>query len=174
MFDFVKIEKYLYEKDTLLFENLKWLATYSDGTQRFSVANGFNPLNVLWSEDTSRLIVEGSLPYYWQGHNFDFSDETFYQTIKNIEFQTGLSLFDADVTKFEFGKILKVQMPPCKILNNHSRLKGFVRTEYEKGVYFENKALKVKMYDAGYRMKTASRPLLSSLKSSWGFEPDSA
>ncbi|WP_394990784.1 hypothetical protein [Emticicia sp.] len=51
-------------------------------------------------------------------------------------------------------------------------MQGFKRKEYDKGVYFVDKILKVKLYDAGYRIKTVPDTFINALKSDIGFKRD--
>jgi hypothetical protein len=172
MFDYLKIEKYLTTGENIFFENLQWKGTYADGTEWFFISNGFKPLKVLWSKIMSRLTIVGSFPFFWQGHNFTFSMQTFYDAVESIATKIGVNLLDADILQFEYGRIVEVERPPNEILSKHRSLQGFKRIEHDRGIYFEDKILRVKLYDAGHRIKMVSRPCINTLKNDLGFKSD--
>jgi hypothetical protein len=173
MFDYLKIEKPFCEgKYKPLFDKLKKIATYENGTQRFEISNGFQPLQVFVNENTKNFIIDGSLPYYLQGHNFSFSNQAFYNTIELLESRIGISLLDAEVQKFEFGKILEVERPPKEIFSKHGNLAGYRKTTYTDGIEFTDRISRTKLYDAGKRLKTTSaKNIISTIKADFGFNP---
>jgi hypothetical protein len=169
MYDYLGIEKYFHGKDTPSFDNLKWIGRDLE-THTFKISNGFFPLKVYWNEITERLQIKGSIPYFMQGHNFDFSNTLFYESVEILEQSLKINLLDAEVKTFEYGNILKVEQQPNHIFDKHLTLHGFERKPYSRGLYFEDKNLKVKLYDVGFRMKTACKRSLGVLRQNFGFD----
>lgn len=166
MFDYLKIEKPLCRgKDKLNFDKLVWRGVYANGSNRYELSNGFQPLQVFVNENTNLLSLDGSLPYYWQGHNFSFSNQAFYNSIETIESLMWVSLLDAKVIAFEYGKMLKVERPPKEYLSRHGNLVGYKKTTYTDGIQFSDNVSRIKLYDAGKRLKTTSaKNIIGSLK----------
>lgn len=162
-YDYVEIEKYVPCKDTFNMDSLKERLRTSNGLIKSYYNIGFNSLDISFNEHTRYLKIRGSFPFAFQGHNFFFSNATFYDGIENMEALLKTSLLDATLNAFEFGTIIMVDTPPKEIFHKHRALQGFKRIEYERGVYFEDNILKVKLYDAGYRIKTICKPLKSVL-----------
>ena len=169
MYDYLAIEKYFHGKDTPSFNNLKWIGRDLE-THTFKISNGFSTLKVYWNEITERLQIKGSIPYFMQGHNFEFPNTLLYESVEILEQSLQTNLLDAEVKGFEYAKILKVEQQPIQILDKHRTLHGFERSQYRKGLYFEDKNLRVKFYDVGYRMKTACKRSLSILRQDFGFD----
>jgi hypothetical protein len=169
MYDYLGIEKYFHGKDTLSFDNLKLKGMYAE-THKFEIKNGFVPLRVDWNDTVRRLQIKGSIPYFMQGHNFDFSNTLFYESVEILEQLLKTNLLDAEVKGFEYGKILKIEQQPNQIFDKHFALNGFERKPYKRGLYFEDKNLKVKFYDVGFRMKTACKRSLGVLRKDFGFD----
>lgn len=168
MYDYLGIEKYFHGKVTPKFDNLKWKGMYAE-TLIYEIRNGFKPLQVSWNDAIGRLQIKGSIPYFMHGHNFDFPNILFYESVEILEQSLQTNLLDAEVRAFEYGKILKVERQPIQIFDKHSTLHGFERKPHKRGIYFEDKNLKIKFYDVGYRMKTACKSSLVTLRNDFGF-----
>jgi|LSQX01.2.fsa_nt_gb hypothetical protein len=152
MFDFLKIRKCLQDKDTPNFKNCTHIGTYNNGLHIFHL-KGYKPLAVQWYEDSRILRIKGSLPYYFKGHNFTYSQNELIETINNIEKLLCIDLWDADVEAFEFGCVFPVERKPIDYIQNHSadpkahlgtnvmgKYKGYSKE-------WENSIMKLKIYD---------------------------
>ena len=117
MYDYLAIEKYFHGKDTPSFNNLKWIGRDLE-THTFKISNGFSTLKVYWNEITERLQIKGSIPYFMQGHNFEFPNTLLYESVEILEQSLQTNLLDAEVKGFEYAKILKVEQQPIQILHS--------------------------------------------------------
>jgi len=104
MIDYAEITKHLY-KDKLCFDELQLSASYSSGWEKYYL-KGVNDMEVWHNVPNNILKVKGSLPYYWQGHNFAFAREDLIHSIQDITGRLKINLWEAEMAKFEFGTII--------------------------------------------------------------------
>lgn len=84
-----------------------------------------------------------------------------------------VSLFDAHVKAFETGALLEVPFKPEGFFNAHLKIKGMKNISQDHGRYFEDAVLRVKLYDAGRRIKQVVRQSVRNrLKTDFGYKPD--
>lgn len=123
-----------------------WSRYYLQGCERLSVL--INPYNQL-------AKIEGSIPYYWQGNNFSFNQDSLRDAINHLSSFLRLDLWKAELNAFEYGVIMEVQMKPKEYILHHSAKQSehlhLEENEKYKGSYrnWSDKNLKLKMYDAG-------------------------
>lgn len=86
----------------------------------------YNPL-------TGELYIEGSLPHFYQGHNFTYSVEDYVNTIDKLQELLGIELWDAVVDGLEFGCIFPVEEMPVSYIRNHHANPKAQMIENEKG-----------------------------------------
>lgn len=129
-------------------------AEYSSGWQKYWL-EGCNRL-VVWIHPQHKLLrLEGSVAYYWQGHNFSFGKHDFVEAIQHISSILGMSIWNAVVNCFEYGVIMQVMMKPKEYITHHSadpKSKLIVNEKAkDKGNFrwWEDKNVELKMYDAG-------------------------
>lgn len=118
MLDYIAITKYLIGKDTPNLANLQWKAAYCSGAERYAV-EGCERLEAIYNEQAKMLKVQGSVPYYFQGHNFSCDKETFVEAIDYLQVQMQVSLWDAIVDEVEVGAIIQVKRSPREYIQNH-------------------------------------------------------
>ncbi len=170
MLDYVSISAYMH-KDTPFFGNCQQYATYSNGVERYYL-NGCDKIKVIWHPSNKLLQIQGSIPYFLQGHNFAFSRKDFKEAIDVLQSLLGVGLWSAEVSEFEFGSIMEVDFKPKEFILNHHAKKGTGLIENQKGKdkgafkWWESKPLCLKMYDAKKNIKQkqglARRELISS------------
>ena len=152
-------------RNRIPFENLIFKG-HTYGSDVFEIKNGFQPLNIRYNEQKESLTVEGSIPFFCQGHNFGFSHEKLIQSFDLISETLCYDLFDAEVKSFEFGTVLQVELCPDYILKNHLNLAGHNLQPWTKengsgelsGIVFKSTVRTYKMYDGGYRVKQMKLP----------------
>ena len=118
MIDYLATSKNLNGKDTPNLTNCQLLAAYSGGCERYAV-EGCERLEVLWNEVTRLLQVRGSLPYFFQGHNFIFEKGAFVEAVDYLQGRLGVGLWDAYVDAIEVGSIFEVERRPKDFIKNH-------------------------------------------------------
>lgn len=155
MLDYIAISKYLNGKDTPNLANCQWLAAYNSGGERYAV-EGCERLEVLWNEGTRLLQLRGSVPYFFQGHNFAFDKGAFVEAVDYLQGRLCVALWDAYVDAAEVGVIFEVgRRPRDYIKNHHARPQAHLlenERPRDKGnfKYWEQRGGdSLKMYDAG-------------------------
>lgn len=152
MIDYISVIKYLHKGSPFL-GHCNQSAAYSTGWQHY-VLEGCEKLKVCWNPEVCLLKVQGSIMYFWQGHNFTCSRADFVQAIDYLQGVLQVGLWDAEIEAFEFGSIVAVDHKPQKYIQNHHARAGVKLVENEKGKdqgcfrWWENPAIRLKMYDA--------------------------
>jgi hypothetical protein len=160
MIDFVRIIKPLTSKDTLNLFNLKRLRISEESGFTYYSIQGCKPLQLRQKEGYFEL--SGSLPYFWQGHNFSFSGEAFCESINYLSTLLGVGLWDSALSEFEWGVIVEVDRRPNDYILHHSLSSNYISKFYEnskpqdKGNFkwWESRAHNeiLKLYDATYNI----------------------
>ncbi len=154
MIDYIKATKHLQDKDNPFLGHCTLEAEYSSGWKRYFV-QGCEKLNLWHNPISSMLRIEGSIMYYWQGHNFIYSKRDFVSAIKQIGTLLQLNLWDAMIEVFEYGTIMEVQCKPKNYIQHHiaAQGEGLVMNEKPKDKgnfkWFEDRNVSLKMYDVG-------------------------
>lgn len=63
--------------------------------------------------------IKGSIPYFFQGHNFNFSNKSFNEAIKYLNNVLNCNLWDATVNALEYGIIFEVPAKPSEYIQHH-------------------------------------------------------
>lgn len=121
MIDFISATKCLY-KDTPNLSNCKWLSTNTSGWERYELM-GKRAMKVSWKPADALLKVEGSIPYFLQGHNFSFDRSAFVDGIDILQSILEVELWDAWLNEIEHGVIFPVDGKPADYIKYHSALK---------------------------------------------------
>ncbi len=156
MLDYIAITKYFGSKDKPNFANCQWLADYSGGGERYAV-EGCEKLEAIWNGGTHLLKIRGSVPYFFQGHNFACDKDTFVEAVDYLQARLQAGLWDADIDAVEVGTIFEVSRRPRDYIKNHyARPKAHLLEDSrprDKGnfKYWEQSGGgdSLKMYDAG-------------------------
>lgn len=159
MTDFLKFEKPDIDKGSMAFENLEAISRNKYEVTKYHISNGFKPLTIWHNERTGLLTVEGSIPFFWQGHNFNFSHIQLIEAIDFISETLCTDLRESEVKGYEFGIVIPVELPPSYILQNHLALPGHGYNPYGTkrselaGINFPSPIEILKMYDVGKRFR---------------------
>lgn len=113
-------------------------------------------MKVWHNPQTGLLKLEGSLPYFLNGHNFSFTREELVQAVEILDSMLGyVGLWGAIVDKFENGVIVPVEAKPKEYIAKHfacpgSHLQRILNERYSgKFVMWHKAGEDIKLYDAG-------------------------
>lgn len=151
---------------------------YSTGEYLYSL-EGCEKLKVLHNPEAKILKVEGSLPYFFNGHNFTFPTKDFETAVDTIDWMLGrVGLWEAEINKFEYGAIMPVEVAPKEFIKRHSaanpsRLSRIWNEKYKgKFVQWQNTAENLKLYDAGANIKMKQGMNRRSIIQDAGWNPE--
>ncbi len=150
-FDFLEATKSL-DKDKICLGYLDHEASYSSGWNKF-IYEGCKAVEILINQEAGRMKLRGSIPYFFTGQNFQFSSDDFRKGVDHLSDVLNLDIGKADVNVFEFGTTLKIPFPAIEVFNSHVRIQGMKARSFDHGKYFDDKILRVKLYDAGRNIK---------------------
>lgn len=120
MIDFISATKCL-DKDSPNLSNCNWISSNVVGWDRYEII-GQKPMKVLWKPMGGLLKVEGSIPYFLQGHNFSFDVGGYVEAIGYLQELLGVGLWDACLNEFEHGVVFPVEGKPADYIRYHSSL----------------------------------------------------
>ena len=153
MIDYISATTSFDDKDTILFSHLQQEAAYNSGWDKYYL-QGCERLAV-WVHPALRLLrLEGSVAYYWQGHNFAFNRQQFFAAIDYIKGLLRVDIWQATLNAFEYGIIIEVQMKPKEYIQHKYAESKEKLTLNEKGKdkgqfrWWQDNLVKLKMYDA--------------------------
>ncbi len=127
MIDYISTTTSFSGKDNTFLTHLQLEAVYNSGWRKYHL-EGCEKLSV-WIQPSLQLLkLEGSISYYWQGHNFSFNRRQFVEAINHIEGL--LNRHHYSVTKEKLT------------LNEKQKDKGKFR-------WWSDQNVSLKMYDAG-------------------------
>lgn len=177
MIDFISATKYKC-KDSLFLGHCKLVGTYNTGLKQY-VLEGCEALKVLHQPEADWLKVEGSLPYFLQGHNFTFSTSGVVEAIDIIDsLLGGVGLWGALVNQFESGVIVPVDRKPKDYICKHtalpgSHLKKVLNEKYAgKFAMWQKAGLDLKIYDAGANILLKQGLVRREVIEGEGWNPD--
>ena len=157
MIDFISATKCI-GKDSINLSNCRPLPVYFNGRQKYQI-EGCERLAV-WHNPTAGLLkIEGSLPYWLQGHNFAFSRDGYIEAVELLQQALYLPLWDAEVDAFEYGAIVQVESEPKQYIQRHYAPAGSKLKLNENGKdagafrWWADSFESLKMYDAGKNIK---------------------
>lgn len=130
---------------------------YQTSAYRYKL-EGCNHIDIYWNPN-SFLRLNGSIMYYWQGHNFTYQPESFVRAIKHIGKLLQVDLWNSIVDAFEYGAIMQVDEAPKNYIKNHKaksseKLNQSI-DEKHKGCLsrWTDSNVSLKMYDVGRNIK---------------------
>lgn len=153
MIDYISATSFL-DKDKPFLGHLQLEAQYSSGWNKYYLA-GCEKLLIWINPALSMLRLEGSIAYYWQGHNFTFTSKEFTEAINYLQGLLQIDLWKANINAFEYGVIVKTENKPKDYIKNHSIKKGEKLSQDQKTKdkgnfrWYSDSYVKLKMYDAG-------------------------
>lgn len=177
MLDYIQADTFVGE-DKPFFGNLvKTPKTDLLGYSYFWV-EGVNKIQVKYNEHTGHLVLFGSIPYFWQGHNFTFDKAGYKNAIEYIGRLIRINVWNMRVTIFEYGVIMEVDKQPKQYIAHHREPKGMVCDIPEKDIakgsikFFNDKLVKRKMYDAGRNIKHKQGRTMKQIIEGEGYNPE--
>jgi hypothetical protein len=154
MIDYISITTSFEGKDNIFLTHLQGVAFYNSGWNKYTLQKN-RELTIWINFALSMLRLEGSIPYYWQGHNFTFTIKDFVDAIEDIQGLLKIDLWKATVNAVEYGIIIQVPMKPKEYIMHHDsepkeKLNSDEKSK-DKGNFrwWSDKNVKLKMYDAG-------------------------
>lgn len=154
MIDYISTTTSFSGKDNTFLTHLRCEAVYYSGWRKYYL-EGCEKLSVWINPSLQLLRLEGSISYYWQGHNFSFDRKQFAEAINYIQGLLHVDLWKATINAFEYGIIMQVQMKPKEyILHHYSAPKEKLTLNEkpkDKGQFrwWSDRNVSLKMYDAG-------------------------
>lgn len=156
MIDFIELTKVLRNGEILNLGHLHLEAEYASGLQKYFI-KGCRSMVLDYNPQLRYIKIKGSPLYFSQGHNFTWNKQTFTESIQYIEKLIGISLFDSIVERFEYGKIMRVEQKPQRIISGHLAGSGLTMEERTKDKgnirYFNDKFVALKLYNAGINIQ---------------------
>lgn len=147
-------------KDTINFSNLVLESENTKYNRTYYAINGCEEMKITIIHNTGEIRLQGSVPYYFQGHNFTFDRKRFVQAIGLINELTNINFWQSDIDEFEYGVIMEVPTTPRNYIVHHTARQGERLIQNEKGKdkgkfrWWEDSSVSLKMYDAGRNIKT--------------------
>src|SRR5690606_7484909 len=105
---------------------------------KYQLQKEFTPIDIFYSQYYRTLTVNGSLPWFTNGHNLAFDQIEFQSAINDISIILDVDLTGAGVRSFELSKIIPVDIPVKDIQDNHRELKGFERIHKQNTLYWNH------------------------------------
>lgn len=158
MIDYIQATKHLSDKDRLFLGHCRLEAEYSSGWQKYWL-QGCEKLEIWYNPSLNWMRLQGSIMYYWQGHNFTYDKKGFVAAIDHIIKILHISIWDAMIETFEYGVIMQVPKKPKEYIKRHSSIPSEKLTLNEKPKdkgnfrWWEDKNVCNKMYDAAQNIK---------------------
>jgi len=159
MIDFIEATKCLCKDSPFLGHCKQFSSRLNEfGWETYTI-QGCKELEVHWHPEGRLLRLKGSLPYWWQGHNFIFPNKDFVDAVEVLQNLLGVGLWDAVVDEFEFGCIFQVEGKPSDFIRNHNPIPKAHLFSNERGRdkqgfrWWENSVKSLKLYDAGKNIK---------------------
>lgn len=159
-------------KDKPCLDYLNHEAGYpASGWNKF-IYEGCNAVEVWLNHEAGKMKVKGSIPYFIAGQNFKSSHSDFKEGINHLSEVLEMDLQKAEMKAFEYGTTLEIPFPVKQVFLSHLKIQGMKARAFDNGIYFEDRALRVKLYDAGKNLKDKlSRDDRARLTSDFGYSP---
>lgn len=169
--DFVALQKSL-KGESLVLDHCEFLSEDIYGWKTYRLQH-YCTLRVKYNVSSSILKIEGSLPYFWQGHNLHYSSKSLESTFSHISELLKIELNDAQVSTMEFGTVWLSDYKFDCIKQSHFEIEGFEVQIYGSGKYFvlPNKTLKI--YNANKTVQAKVKKVVrDQLKRDGIFRPE--
>lgn len=177
MIDYIDITKHLKSKDTINLTHLQLEASYSTNWTKYSI-KGCRYLEVWINPNLAQIKIKGSIPYFFQGHNFTFNNKGFNEAVNHLNQLLKCNLWNATVNSFEYGIILEVSAEPREYIQHHREKpkEGLILNEKanDKGHFrwWSDKHVRLKMYDAGKNIKHKQNLSMKKIIEDEGWHPE--
>jgi hypothetical protein len=139
---------------------------------------GCKGLEIHWKPESGMLRIKGSLPYWWQSHNFSFSNSDFIESVSMLQVLLGVPLWDASLDAFEYGCIFPVEYSPALYIKNHNAREHSHLFLNEKGRdrgafrWWDGSGFTLKLYDAGKNIKMKQGLKTRDVIGNAGYDPE--
>lgn len=140
---------------------------------------GCDRMQVWHNPQTGSLKIEGSLPYFLNGHNFAFTRNELVQAVDIIDSMLGgVGLWGAILNKFENGIIVPVEAKPKDYIAKHyadscTKLHKVLNEKYGgKFVMWQKEGEDIKLYDAGANILMKQGMARREIIESAGWNPE--
>jgi len=157
--DYTELSKNI-RNDKISFQYLEEVSSSNRGWKNYNL-KGIEDIKVRIHKEAGLLELKANFAYYWQGHNFNFSRATLIEALNHTSDLLKTNLFQSELQCFEFGSIVEVGYEAEEFLKNHVSYKGKPFQEWLNsshtlltGKVFKEKALNIKLYDAGLNLKS--------------------
>lgn len=177
MIDYIQATKHLSDKDRLFLGHCRLEAEYSSGWQKYWL-QGCEKLEIWYNPSLNWMRLQGSIMYYWQGHNFTYDKKGFVAAIDHIIKILHISIWDAMIETFEYGVIMQVPKKPKEYIKRHSSIPSEKLTLNEKPKdkgnfrWWEDKNVCNKMYDAAQNIKKKQGLQRKEILKELGWNPE--
>lgn len=152
MYDYLKAKQQIKGLVNIDTSNLKRIEVEMFGFQKYQLEYR-KPIDIWYNKCTNELRIEGSIPYFWQGHNYNQSEQSFKSAINFISTMMGVDLWDAKVVKFEYGKTILTDQIAENVLHNHLAIGRKKPGRNGECKFFDDKGDAIKLYDAVHNYK---------------------
>ena len=176
MIDFIKATKIL-DKDTPFLGHCELEVTYNTSGWEKYLLHGCSDIELRWNPQTKWIMLQGSIMYYCQGHNFTFDKRLFFEAIQHINNLTKVDWWSAIVEVLEFGVIMEVQEQPKEYIKNHyapAREKLTMNEKpQDKGClkWWKDSNVSLKMYDENRNIKMKQSKVMQETIEEAGWNP---
>lgn len=147
MYDYIDIEVLL-DDGNFIKENLIHVSS-SLSRDRYILRANERELYIIHLRGKNLLRIQGSLPYFLNGHNIHFSQDDFRQSIDLINSLLGVDVWKGEVTEFEYGLVVETVHHYKSVLDAHAKLKGCKLAIYDHGRQFTSRRgkFRLKLYN---------------------------
>ena len=177
MVDFIEATKQLKPKDKPFLGHLQAEAAYQSGWDKY-LLKGCKNMEIWHNEPAALIRIKGSLAYFFQGHNFSFTNRQFVEATNYVNDILHLNCYDSMVDIFEYGQILEVEDLPRNFIRNHRERPKSGLLQYEnpkdRGNFkrWESPEIRLKMYNAGKNIKQKQGLEMQELIQAEGWNPE--
>ena len=174
--DFIEATGHFTGKDTPFFGHFQlWSENKATGRQTYCI-EGFRQLRFYYTPKTGLLVMNGSIMYFYQGHNFTYDKKIFMQAIDYLGQLLHVNLWEMYLNILECGVIVEVEGKPKDFIQHHREGKGMLMYEdpKDKGHFrsFNDKLAHRKFYDAGRNIKHKQDLKTKDIIKEAGWNPD--
>lgn len=176
MIDYLEATKQLKPKDKPFLGHLHHEASYQSGWDKY-LLNGCRSIEIWHNKPAGIIRIKGSLAYFYQGHNFFFTNRQFVEATNYLNDILHLNCYDSMVDIFEYGQILEVKGLPRNFIQNHRERPKSGLLLYEnpkdRGNFrrWEAPEIRLKMYDAGKNIQQKQNKEMQKLIQAGGWNP---
>lgn len=177
MIDYLQATKVLMPKDKPFLGHMQREAVFESGWNKYRLT-GCKSIEVWHNEPVGLFRIKGSLAYFYQGHNFSFSNRQFVDAANYVNDILHLNCYDSFVDLFEYGLILEVKDVPQNYILNHREKPKSGLLQYEnpkdRGNFkrWESPGIRLKMYNAGKNIQQKQDLQMQELIQAKGWNPE--